>query len=124
MRCMRLLSVLGHSHRPMSLVRSIRCLDGIPSVTCSTRRCIHKPWTSRTGGEAAVGMPLGQLSTLARVVESTEKGASPSNTNEGACLFAMGLAKAGKWNERSISSTIVEGIASVGQEQSRGVKMS
>jgi hypothetical protein len=45
------------------------------------------PWTRRTGGAAAVGLPPGQVNAAARVSAATEKGASPAKTYEGAALL-------------------------------------
>ena len=52
------------------------------------------PWTRRTGGAAAVGLPPGQVNAAARVAAFTEKGASPAKAYVGAALFATGAAAA------------------------------
>lgn len=47
------------------------------------------PCTSKTGGEEEVGYPFGQVKADASISASTEKGASPSKTNAGACRLVV-----------------------------------
>jgi len=77
------------------------------------------PWTRRTGGAAAVGLPPGHVNAAARVAAFTEKGASPAKAYVGAALFATGAAAARvKKREVATERILNEGIGMRGFEAS------
>lgn len=60
-------------------------------------------YTSSTGGDELVGLPLGHVRVEASELASTEKGASPSNVKDGYAVLATGEAEI-NFTERRRSS--------------------